>query len=98
MPVRAVIKLADHDESPAFDSAGMLSEPEHHMQEKTADEAEKRLATLNVAMNAASFSLFEALGYPVVDHRLRLRPPRPLPEVMPVCVGALLELSALLSR
>ena len=98
MPVRAVINLADHDESPASADEGKLSEPEHDMQEKTADEAEKRLAALNQLMNAASSSLFEVLGYPVVDRQLRLRLPRPQPEAIAACVAAVLELSELLSR
>jgi hypothetical protein len=74
-------------------NGGKFSDTEHGRQGETAIEAEKRLAALNALTNTA-FSLFvEALGYPVVDHRLALRPARALSRVMPALTVALLELS-----
>ncbi|HXJ25771.1 MAG TPA: hypothetical protein VNH17_08730 [Streptosporangiaceae bacterium] len=72
VPIRAV--AAAHNQILASpNDGGQFSDTEHHKQEETACEAEKRLAALNALMNTASSLFVEALGYPVVDHRLRLR-------------------------
>jgi hypothetical protein len=95
VPIRAVAVTHNQFLAPPNDR-GEFSATEHDRQGETAIKAEKRLAELNKARSAASLLLFEALGYPVVDRQLRLRPPRLPPEVMPACVGALIELSEIL--
>lgn len=95
VPIRAV--AVTHNQFLASpNDGGEFSATEHDRQGETAIEAEKRLAELNEVRSAASLLFFEALGYPVVDRRLRLRKARPLSEAWPACLAAMIELSELL--
>jgi hypothetical protein len=92
VPTRAEAVTHNQFLAPLNDG-GKFSDTEHSRQGETAIESEKRLAALNALMNTASSLFVEALGYPVVDHRLALRPARALSRVMPALTVALLELS-----